>query len=209
MKYFFLFIIFVIYSGVLIILGISLNPDLIFNKDNKEQEQKVYYKHYCISLDRICVLYKYTFDEKLRIRVSARPGKKYLPTHLLPNYDTKVKLWEQNLLTQEQSRELNKLFEDFYLEYEKNKYFNKITKSSINNFTINFRDENDFNIHSTTFYFKDRDDAISSNGIISAFQFEAEEEISSYLFSRIDHSKEEIRWSSALGKELDFLEDSY
>ena len=209
MKSFSLFFIFVIYSGILIILGTSFNPDLIFKTDNKEQAQKVYHKHYCISLDRICILYKYTFDEKLRIRVSARPGKKYLPTHLIPNYDIKVNLWENKPLTIEQSKKLNELFEDFYIEYEKNKYFNKITKSSTNNFTIHFRDENDFNIHSTTFFFEDRDDAVSSNGIVSAFQFEVEEEISSFLFNRIDHSKEDIRWSSALGKELDFLEESY
>ena len=209
MKSFSLFLIFVIYSGILIILGSSFNPDLIFKTDTKEQAQKVYHKHYCISLDRICILYKYTFDEKLRIRVSARPGKKYLPTHLIPNYDIKVNLWENKPLTIEQSKKLNELFEDFYVEYEKNKIFNKITKSSINNFTIHFRDENDFNIHSTTFYFEDRDDAISSNGIVSAFQFEVEEEISSFLFNKIDHSKEEIKWSTALGKELDFLEDSF
>tara|TARA_X000000950_G_scaffold212836_1_gene256054 strand:- start:1303 stop:1932 length:630 start_codon:yes stop_codon:yes gene_type:complete len=209
LKSFFLFIIFVIYSGLLIILGTSLNHNLIFNQNKNENEQKVYYKHFCISKDRICVLYKYTFDEKLRIRVSARPGKKYLPTHLIPNYDIKVNLWENKPLTLEQSKKLNELFEDFYVEYEKNKYFNKITKSNTNFFTIQFRDKNDFSIHSTTFHLANRDDAISSNGIVSAFQFEAEEEISSFLFNRIDHSKDEISWSTALGKELDFLEESY
>ena len=209
MKSFSLFLIFVIYSGILIILGTSFNPDLIFKKNTKEQEQKVYHKNYCISLDRICIFYKYTFDEKLRIRVSARPGKKYLPTHLIPNYDIKINLWEHYPLTKEQSKKLVELTDDFYAEFEKNKYFNKITKSTANNFTIQFRDKNDFKIHSTTFNFTDRKDAISSNGIVSAFQFEAEEEMSSFLFSRIDHSEADISWSNALGKELDFIEESY
>jgi len=209
LKSFSLFLIFVIYTGILIILGSSFNPDLIFKKNTKEQEQKVYHKNYCISLDRICIFYKYTFDEKLRIRVSARPGKKYLPTHLIPNYDIKIKLWEHYPLTKEQSKKLNELNEDLYAEYEKNKYFNKITKNNTNNFTIQFRDKNDFKIHSTTFNFTDREDVISSNGIIYAFQFEAEEEISNFLFNRINHSEAEINWSTALAKELDFIEESY
>ena len=206
MRSFILFSVFIFYSSILVLAGSNINYE--FLKGDKTPQLKS--DHDCVMSDRICVFFRYKFDEKLRINVSIHPGKVYIPLSLLSIYEPMVGIFKAIPRTQQQLNKYNELLELIKVAYEENRVFKEITESKTNEINIVFKDNHGFTLHRAIVSMDmAKSEVIGPTGKLIAFQFELNEDISKNIYSQIDHSKNEIRWTTAFDKELDFIEENY
>ncbi len=211
MKSLILFSIFVIYSTILLLAGSSIDYNF-FKSDTKinNQYSQLRSDQDCIISDRLCVFYRYKFDEKLRINISIQPGRVYVPLSLLSIYDPMVNIYKTIPRTEEQLDKFNELMSMIKIVYEENRVFNKITDNKTNEINIIFKDKHGFILHRTVASFDmNKSEVIGPTGKLIAFQFEINEDISKNIYSKIEHKLNEISWTTALHKELEFIEETY
>ncbi len=201
-----MFSIFILYSGILLLAGSNINYD--FFKQNKIPQLKS--DHDCVMSDRICIFYRYKFEENLMINVSLHPGKVYIPLELLSIYDPMVSIFESIPRTQQQLDKYNELLNLIKIAYEDNWVFNQIKETKNNQINIVFKDSHGFTLHRAIVSMDmDKSEVIGPNGKLIAFQFELIEDISKNIYSKIDHNKNEIRWTTSFDKDLDLIEENY
>ena len=112
--------------------------------------------------------------------------------------------------TQQQLDKYNELLELIKVAYEENRVFKEITESKTNEINIVFKDNHGFTLHRAIVSMDmAKSEVIGPTGKLIAFQFELNEDISQNIYSQIDHNKNEIRWTTAFDKELDFIEETY
>jgi len=206
-----LFLIFVIYSLTLLVAGSVINYDFLKKEIKKSnQYSKLKSDQDCIINDRLCVFYRYKFDEKLRINISIQPGRVYIPLSLLSLYDPMVNIFKSIPRSTEQLDKFNELMSMIKIVYEENRVFNKITDNKTNEINIIFKDKHGFILHRTVASFDmNKSEVIGPTGKLIAFQFEINEDISKNIYSKIEHKLNEISWTTALHKELEFIEETY
>ena len=211
MRSLILFSIFVVYSTILLLAGSSIDYNF-FKSDTKinNQYSQLRSDQDCIISDRLCVFYRYKFDEKLRINISIQPGRVYIPLSLLSIYDPMVNIYKTIPRTEEQLDKFNELMSMIKIVYEENRVFNKITDNKTNEINIIFKDKHGFILHRTVASFDmNKSEVIGPTGKLIAFQFEINEDISKNIYSKIEHKLNEISWTTALHKELKFIEETY
>ena len=211
MKSISLFLLFIIYSVILLVLGSNLDFNFIsLNKQTENNLVELKSDHDCIMIDRICVFYRYKHDEKFKLKVSLQPGKKYLPAFLHPNYDAMVNIYKHIPRSQSQLDKFNELMYDMKIEYEKNDIIKKISPNKSNEINFIFKDHHGFILHKVKISMDmNKNYVIGPNGKDIAYQFEITDELTDKIYAKIDHTKNEIAWTEAFTKEIDFIEDRY